>query len=62
MRKKTKRQLAFVAGLVAWLVVVWLLWWSPVIYPVKLFVVLLHEVSHALMAVATGGELSLIHI
>jgi hypothetical protein len=46
----------FLAGLTAWLVVVWLLWWSPVIYPLKLFVVLLHETSHALMALATGGR------
>ena len=44
-----------VTGLAVWLVAVWLLWWSPVIYPIKLFVVLLHEVSHAAMAVATGG-------
>ena len=57
MKRKTKRQLAFVAGLTAWLVVVWLLWWSPVIYPLKVFVVLLHELSHGLMAVATGGEI-----
>jgi uncharacterized membrane protein len=56
MKKKTRRQLVLVAGLVAWLVAVWLLWWSPVIYPLKLYVVLLHEVSHAAMALATGGE------
>jgi hypothetical protein len=54
--KKTTRKLVFVAGLAAWLVAVWLLWWSPVIYPLKLFVVLLHETSHALMALATGGR------
>jgi hypothetical protein len=56
VRRATKRKIAFLAGLTAWLVVVWLLWWSPVIYPLKLFVVLLHETSHALMAVATGGR------
>ena len=56
MKPRTKRQIALIAGLTAWVVVVWLLWWSPVIYPLKLFVVLLHEASHALMAVATGGE------
>lgn len=54
--------MAFVAGLTAWLVVVWLLWWSPVIYPLKLFVVLLHETSHALMALATGGRVDRIVI
>lgn len=57
MKQKTKRQALLLAGLGVWLVVVWLLWWSPVIYPLKLFVVLLHEASHAAMAVATGGEI-----
>ena len=56
MTGKTKRQIALVLGLALWLVAVWLLWWSPVIYPLKLFVVLLHEASHAAMALATGGE------
>lgn len=50
------KKVAFLLGLAGWLIGVWLLWWSPVIYPVKLFVVLLHEVSHAGMAVLTGGE------
>jgi hypothetical protein len=53
---KTKRQVGLILGLTAWLVAVWMLWWSPVIYPLKLFVVLLHEASHAAMALATGGE------
>jgi hypothetical protein len=57
VQSKTKRQIALIAGLTAWLVVVWLLWWSPVLYPLKLFVVLLHEVSHGVMAVATGGQI-----
>ena len=57
MKSKTKRQVGLVAGLTAWVAVVWLLWWSPVIYPLKLFVVLLHEASHAAMAVATGGQI-----
>ena len=55
MRRSTKRKAGLIAGLSAWLVLVWLLWWSPVIYPLKLFVVLLHEISHGAMAVATGG-------
>lgn len=57
MKPKTRRQALLVAGLTLWLTVVWLLWWSPVIYPLKLFVVLLHEVSHGLAAVATGGRI-----
>lgn len=55
MKRKTRRQVVFVVGFAVWLSAVWLLWWSPVIYPLKLFVVLLHEASHAAMAVATGG-------
>ena len=57
MTAKTLRQAGLVVGLTLWLAAVWLLWWSPVIYPLKLFVVLLHEASHAAMAVATGGEI-----
>jgi hypothetical protein len=57
VKASTKRKAGLIAGLTAWLVLVWLLWWSPVIYPLKLFVVLLHEVSHGLMAVATGGTI-----
>lgn len=55
MKRATKRKLLFLVGLSLWLAAIWLLWWSPVIYPVKLFVVLLHEVGHAAAAVATGG-------
>lgn len=55
MRRATNRKAAFLLALAAWLAALWLLWWSPVIYPVKLFVVLLHEVGHAAAAVATGG-------
>jgi hypothetical protein len=62
LRRATKRKVAFLAGLTAWLLAVWLLWWSPVIYPLKLFVVLLHETSHALMAVGTGGRVDRIMI
>ena len=53
--KRSTRKLLFLLGLTAWVVAIWLLWWSPVIYPVKLFVVLLHEVGHAGAAVLTGG-------
>lgn len=33
-----------------------LLWDTPLVYPFRLFVVLLHEVSHGIAAVATGGR------
>ncbi len=34
-----------------------LFWNSLVIYPIKLFVVLLHEISHGLAAILTGGKI-----
>ncbi|MBW3553704.1 MAG: M50 family metallopeptidase [Gemmatimonadetes bacterium] len=55
MKRATRRKLLFLAGFTAWLITLWVLWWSPVIYPLKLFVVLLHEAGHAAAAVATGG-------
>lgn len=37
-------------------------WDSWFVFPVKLFVVLLHEISHGLMALITGGEILKIEI
>jgi hypothetical protein len=37
--------------------VVYVLWDTPVVYPLKIFVVFLHEISHGLAAVATGGSI-----
>ena len=56
MRATTKRKLRFIAGFAAYFAAIWLLWPTPIVYPLKVFVVLLHEVSHALAALATGGE------
>lgn len=39
-----------------------LLWNTPVIYPVKLFVVMLHELSHGMMAELFGGDIIAIQI
>ena len=39
-----------------------LLWGTPVVYPIKVLVVLLHEISHGLMAVLTGGSIERIEI
>ncbi len=41
----------------AFFAALWFLWDTPVVYPLKIFVVLLHEMSHALVAVATGGTI-----
>jgi len=34
-----------------------LLWGTPLVYPFRLFVVFLHEISHGIAAVLTGGEI-----
>ncbi|GEM_PF-5819162 len=54
-----RQQLLLIIGL---LVLSILFWSSPVLYPVKLFVVLLHELSHALAALLTGGSVERITI
>ena len=57
MQPLLRRRLAFLAGFAVYFGVLWFLWDTPVIYPLKIFVVLLHEVSHAAVAVATGGQI-----
>ena len=37
-------------------VVVWVLWDTPIVYPIKIFVVTLHELGHATATLLTGGE------
>jgi hypothetical protein len=56
MSPLTKKRLSFLAGFLLYFVLLWALWDTVVIYPVKVFVVLLHEVSHAMAALATGGS------
>ena len=62
MKPETKRRLRFTAGFGAYFLVLWLLWNTPVVYPIKIFVVLLHELSHGAMAVLTGGTIEAIRI
>jgi Peptidase M50B-like len=57
MNQQTKRRLAFVAGFVLYFGALWAVWDTAFIYPLKIFVVLLHEISHAAVAVATGGTI-----
>ena len=52
-----KTRVRFVAGFVAFFAALWLLWDTWIVTPLKLFVVLLHEISHGLAAVATGGAI-----
>lgn len=57
MEEITKRRLQFLAGFAVYFGVLWLLWNTPIVYPLKIFVVLLHELSHGVMALATGGSI-----
>jgi hypothetical protein len=58
----TKRRLKFLAAFAVYFVALWLLWNTPVVYPLKVFVVLLHEISHGIAAVATGGSIQRIEL
>lgn len=60
MQAITKRRLGFLAGFSAYFIALWVLWNTPVVYPLKLFVVLLHELSHGVAAIATGGRIEAI--
>ncbi len=62
MRPKTRRRLTFLAGFATYFVLLWWLWPTPVVYPLKVFVVFLHELSHGLMALATGGRIESISL
>ena len=57
MTAQTKRKVTFLIGFGAYFSTIWFLWDTPAVYPLKVFVVLLHEVSHAMVAVATGGTI-----
>jgi hypothetical protein len=57
MTALTEKRLKFVLGFALYFILIWALWDTVVIYPLKIFVVLLHEISHALAAVATGGAI-----
>ncbi len=57
MKPQTKRKITFLMGFAAYFSAIWYLWDTPAVYPLKVFVVLLHEISHAMIAVATGGTI-----
>lgn len=52
-----KTRVRLVAGFMAFFAVLWFMWDTWIVTPLKLFVVLLHEISHGLAAVATGGAI-----
>ena len=55
MKPVTRRRTRLLLGIAVFYIALWLLWLTPVIVPLKIFVVLLHEISHALAALASGG-------
>lgn len=55
MSPLTKKRVSFLVGFLLYFIGIWALWDTVFVYPLKVFVVLLHEVSHALAAIATGG-------
>jgi hypothetical protein len=57
MKPITRRRISFLAGFALYFGVLWYFWESPAVYPLKIFVVLLHEWSHAVALMATGGTL-----
>ena len=57
MKAQTKRKITFLIGFTAYFSAIWYLWDTPAVYPLKVFVVLFHEISHAMIAVATGGTI-----
>jgi len=57
MADRAKNKLQFLLGFALFFAALWLLWDTVLVYPLKIFVVLLHEVSHAVAAVATGGSI-----
>ncbi len=57
MSPRTKRRLAFLAGFALYFGAIWFAWDTAIVYPLKVFVVLLHEISHGIAALATGGTI-----
>ena len=59
---RSRAKIEFILGYTLFFIALWLLWNTPVVYPLKIFVVLLHESSHAAVAVATGGTIDRIEL
>ncbi len=62
MNPATRRRLRFLAVFGAFFTGLWFLWNTPVVYPLKIFVVLLHELSNAGASLATGGSVQRIEL
>lgn len=62
MTTRTRRRLSLALGFAAFFVALWYFWYTPVVYPLKIFVVLLHELSHAVALWVTGGTVESISL
>jgi hypothetical protein len=62
MNSRTRRQLGLALGFAAFFAALWYFWYTPVVYPLKIFVVLLHELSHAVALWLTGGTVESISL
>ena len=62
MDSDRKFNIKLILLLVGMFILVLFIWNTPVVYPIKLFVVLLHELSHGLAALITGGKIVRIDI
>lgn len=57
MTSQDRRRAGLAIGFGLYFVFLWYFWWTPVVYPLKVFVVFLHEISHGLVSVITGGSI-----
>lgn len=62
MKKSKKQKNIQLVVIILAILLSFFAWDTIVIYPVKLFVVLLHEISHGIAAVFTGGSIDSINI
>jgi len=56
-RSRSRRRARFLLGFGVYFGVLWFFWDSALVYPLKIFVVFLHEISHGIAAIATGGSI-----
>jgi len=59
LRRVDWREAGLLAGL---FLLIFYLWNSPLLYPLRILVVFFHEMSHALAAILTGGGVEAIHL
>ncbi len=55
--RRLRRRAWFLAGFGLYFAALWAFWNTPVVYPLQVFVVFLHEISHGIAAIATGGSI-----